>query len=657
MMSAAILALDVGEPQIMSLPPIASSPPRARRLAAIRDPMDWLGPAITIASLIAVVLARPIIPISSASIPLLVAVAGAAALGGIGPGLVSAAITIVFVLVDASPPDHLFSYDAKEVGWLALSVVSAIVIAVIVGDIRRRLEGERERLAGQQASRHERALTETAADAMFTIDADGTIRSANPAAGSIFGYSVDELIGRPSTDLLATSLRETANHAREQYLESGTQTMRWSVFETIGRHADGSEFPVEGSFGQYMDDDELLFTSIIRDVSERKALENQLLQAQKMEAVGQLAGGVAHDFNNMLTAIGGFAELIAEDRDDAADRSYAVEAIRAATERAAGLTRQLLAFSRRQRLEPTIVSLNDTIRRIEPLLRRLLGEQVELVVHLADGPWLVLADPSQLETVVVNLAINGRDAMPDGGTLTIKTANLDLDATGARQSPTIPAGPYAIVSVSDTGTGIDPATLSHIFEPFFTTKDFGGGTGLGLSSAHGVIEQSGGRILVDSEAGRGTTFRVYLPRATGAVVERTAAPVALRAPGTGTILVAEDEPVVRDLILTTLRRAGYTVLTAADGRRAMELIDADGDGIDLLVSDVVMPHIGGLELADLVRVRRPGLPIILISGYSEDLLSADRGREGVTVLAKPFTAQRLTELVGDTLARARGALP
>ena len=614
--------------------------------------MDWLGPAITTASLIAVVLARSIIPIPSAGIPLLVAVAGAAALGGIGPGLVSAAITIAFVLVDASPPGHLFSYDADELGWLALSVVSAIVIAVIVGDIRRRLEGERERLAEQQASRHERALTETAADAMFTIAADGTIRSANPAAGSIFGYSVDELIGRPSADLLATSLSEAAANAREEYLETGNRTMRWSVFEMIGRHADGSEFPVEGSFGQYMDDDELYFTSIIRDVSERKALEDQLLQAQKMEAVGQLAGGVAHDFNNMLTAIGGFAELIAEDPDDAAGRSYAVEAIRAATERAAGLTRQLLAFSRRQRLEPTIVSLNDAIRRIEPLLRRLLGEQVELVVHLADEPWLVLADPSQLETVVVNLAINARDAMPDGGTLTIETANRDLDETDARQPPTVPSGPYAMVSVTDTGTGMDPAIVSHIFEPFFTTKEFGGGTGLGLSSAHGVIEQSGGRILVDSEPGRGTTFRVYLPRATGAVVEKTAAPVALRAPGTGTILVAEDEPVVRDLILTTLRRAGYTVLTAADGRKAMELIDADRDRIDLLVSDVVMPHIGGLELAELVRASRPALPIILISGYSEDLLSADSGREGVTVLAKPFTAQRLTELVGDTLARA-----
>jgi PAS domain S-box-containing protein len=612
--------------------------------------MDWLGPAITTVSLIAVVLARPIIPISSASIPLLVAVAGAAALGGIGPGLVSAAITIVFVLVDASPPDHLFSYDATEVGWLALSVVSAIVIAIIVGDIRRRLEDERERLAGQQASRHERALTETAADAMFTIAADGTIRSANPAAGSIFGYPVDELIGRPSTDLLATSLRETANHAREQYLESRSRTMRWSAFETIGRHADGSEFPVEGSFGEYTDDDELFFTSIIRDVSERKALENQLLQAQKMEAVGQLAGGVAHDFNNMLMAIGGFAELIAEDPDDAAGRAYAINAIRAATERAAGLTRQLLAFSGRQRLEPVIVSLNDTIARVEPLLQRLLGEHVELVIHTVDQPWLVLADPNQLETVVLNLAINGRDAMPSGGTLTIETANLDLDGTGAGHPSTLQAGAYAVVSVTDTGSGMDPAILGHVFEPFFTTKEFGIGTGLGLSSANGVIEQSGGRILVDSQPGKGTTFRVYLPRASGAVVERTATPVASRAPGGGTILVAEDEPVVGDLILTTLRRAGYQVLAATDGRGAMELLDAADAEIDLLVSDVVMPHIGGLELVDLARARRPSLPIILISGYSADLLARDAVREGLTVLPKPFTALRLTEVVRATLA-------
>jgi PAS domain S-box-containing protein len=626
----------------------ATSPPRSWGLTSPRDPMRWLGPAITAASLLAVVAVRPVI--LSPGIPLLVAVAAAAVLGGIGPGLVSAAITTAFLLIDSSEPGHVFVYEPNEIPWLVVNVVSAIAIAVMVGEIRRRLDRERERLAAQRAYRHDRALTETAADGMLTVAADGTVQSANPAAREMFGYAPAEMIGRPSSDLLAPSLRESSKRARELYLETGTRTMSWTAFDTIGCRADGTEFPIEGSYGEYTDD-QLYFTWIVRDVSDRKALEDQLLQAQKMEAVGQLAGGVAHDFNNMLTAIGGFAELIADDPDDAEGRSYAVEAIRAATERAAGLTRQLLAFSRRQSLEPRILSLDDTIRRIEPLLRRLLGEQVELVVRQAEGLWPVLADPSQLETVVVNLAINGRDAMPDGGTLTIETANVDLDESHATQGVDIPPGPYAILSVTDTGTGIDEETLGRIFEPFFTTKELGHGTGLGLSSAKSVIEGSGGAIQVDAEPGRGTTFKVYLPRSEGAVVQAGAPRAAVPRAATGTVLVAEDEPVVRDLILTTLRRAGYQAVAVADGRKAMELIGREGEAIDVLVSDVIMPHVGGLELVDQVRAVRPDLPIILISGYSLKLPPAGTIGEGVVLLQKPFTAQRLTEAIRQAMGR------
>jgi two-component system cell cycle sensor histidine kinase/response regulator CckA len=637
-----------GETRVMPSPqPSASPPPRPSGPVTLRDSIRWLGPAITAASLLAVVAARPVI--LSPGIQLLVAVAAASALGGIGPGLLSAAITIAFVLVDASEPGRLFSYEPNEIGWLVVNAVSAIAIAVMVGEIRRRLDLERERIAAQRAYRHDRALTETATDGMITVASDGTIQSANPAARAMFGYTAADLIGRPSNDLLAPSLREPATQARMLYLETGIRTMSWTTFETIGCRADGTEFPIEGSYGEYTDD-QLYFTWIVRDVSDRMALEDQLLQAQKMEAVGQLAGGVAHDFNNMLTAIGGFAELIAEDPDDTAGRSYAVDAIRAATERAAALTRQLLAFSRRQRLEPTVVGLNDSISRIEPILRRLLGEQIELVVHRANGLWPVMADPSQLETVVMNLAINGRDAMPDGGTLTIETVNVSGDAALAQSKGSTTPGPSAMLSVADTGTGMDEETLGHIFEPFFTTKGIGRGTGLGLSSVSGVIEQSGGTVSVDSEPGRGTTFKLYLPRAEGAVIDRNAPQPPVQSAGSGTIVVAEDEPVVRDLILTTLRRSGYEALAAADGRRAMELIERDGDRIDLLVSDVVMPHVGGLELVDLVRARRPALPIILISGYSEKLLPADSVREGVIRLAKPFTAQRLTEVVREALA-------
>jgi PAS domain S-box-containing protein len=563
---------------------------------------------------------------------------------------VSAAITTAFLLIDSSEPGHLFIYEPNEVPWLVVNMASAVAIAVMVGAIRRRLDLEREQIAAQRAYRHDRALTETATDGMITVAADGTIQSANPAARAMFGYSLADLIGRQSDDLLAPSLRESAIRAREEYLETGVRTMSWTTFETIGCRADGTEFPIEGSYGEYTDD-QLYFTWIVRDVSDRKALEDQLLQAQKMEAVGQLAGGVAHDFNNMLTAIGGFAELIADDPDDAAGRSYAVEAIRAATERAAGLTRQLLAFSRRQSLEPRVVSLDDTIRRIEPLLRRLLGEQVELVVKPVDELWPVLADPSQLETVVVNLAINGRDAMPDGGTLTIETANVDVDESYAGQRVSVAPGPYAILSVTDTGTGIDKATLGRIFEPFFTTKELGRGTGLGLSSAKTVIEGSGGTIWVDSEPGRGTTFKLYLPRTEGVVVHAGMPPAAVPEPASGTILVAEDEPVVRDLILATLHRSGYKAIAAADGRRAMELIAREGEAFDVLVSDVIMPHVGGLELVEQVRAVRPDLPIILISGYSVKLPPAGSIGEGVTMLQKPFTAQRLTEAIRQAMGR------
>jgi PAS domain S-box-containing protein len=617
--------------------------PRAISVS-LRDPTRWLGPLSTLATLVVMLALRPIATISSPGIPLLVTVAASAVLGGIGPGLVSAAITIAFVAADASLPGRPFAYDGTGVSRFLINAVAAVVMALMVGAIRRRLDMEREQVAAQRVAAHERALSETAADAMITIDASGTIRSANPATSSMFGYPRAALIGRRIEQLLAPSLRESIPKALAQYVESGQRTVAWTSAEFIGARADGVEFPIEVSFGEYVDR-ERYFTWIVRDVSGRKSLEDQLLQAQKMEAVGQLAGGVAHDFNNMLTAIGGFTELMAESPDDAATRSHALEAIRTATERATGLTRQLLAFSRRQRLEASIISLNDTLERIEPLLRRLLGEHVELVVQKADDLRHVLADASQLETAVMNLAINGRDAMPEGGTLTIETSNVELDELYARQHVQVTPGPYAMLSVHDTGSGMDPTTLSHIFEPFYTTKDLGRGTGLGLSSAYGVVRQSGGNIWVYSELGQGTTFKVYLPEAIGAVADPRPSLPKGETLGTGTIVVAEDEPVVRDLIVSTLGRYGYDVLAAGDGREAMELIERVGQRIDLLVSDVVMPNVGGLELIDLARAWRPDLPVILISGYSERLLPADSLARGVTFLEKPFTGQRLAEAI------------
>ena len=613
-----------------------------------RDPVAWLGPALTIAAIVVIVLVRPVVPIPSPGIALLVTVAAAAVLGGIAAGLVSSAIAIAFVVVDASQPGQLFTYTPIEFSRLILNTISAIVMAVMVGGIRRRLDVEREHVATERVAEHARALTDTAADAIITLSDDGTIRSANPAGDGMFGYPPGGLVGRKVEDLLAPSIRDATAAARERYLETGVRSTSWTNAEFVGQHSDGTEFPIEVSFGEYAGE-ERYFTWIVRDVSTRKFLEDQLLQAQKMEAVGQLAGGVAHDFNNMLTAIGGFAELIAHDPDDVAGRDHALEGIRTATERAAGLTRQLLAFSRRQRLEPAIVSLNETVDRIVPLLRRLLGEHVELVLHRAEAPWAVLVDPSQLETVVMNLAINARDAMPGGGTLTIETANVELDEMYGQNHVSVQPGEYAVLSVHDTGEGMDADTLAHIFEPFYTTKGIGRGTGLGLSSAYGVVKQSGGNIWAYSEPGRGTMFKVYLPRAQGSVVHRESEPTHIRAVGTGTIVVAEDEAVVRDLILTTLERHGYRVLAATDGREAMELIETRGPEIDLLVSDVVMPRVGGLELVQLARARHPDLPAILISGYSERLLPAGSLAENVVLLEKPFTARRLTDAIQEAL--------
>jgi PAS domain S-box-containing protein len=631
--------------------PRVSEPSRTSPSPPLRDLRSWAGPAITLLALAFVVAARPLIPIPSPGVPLLVTVAASAVLGGVAPGLVSAAIVVAFVIVDASVPGRLFVYDASQISRLLLNVGSAVILALMVGAIRQRLDTERERHAERRLAAHERALSETAADAMITFGIDGRIRTANPATETLFGYAREALIGRPVEELLAPAIRADLAGRRERYLRTGIRTMSWTSSELTGCRSDGSDFPIEVSIGENTSG-ERYFSWIIRDASERKALEEQLFQAQKMEAVGQLAGGVAHDFNNMLTAIGGFAELIRDERDDPETRAIAVDGIRNAASRAGDLTRQLLAFSRRQRLEPAIVSLNDTVDHVEPLLRRLLHEHNMLVIHRAQDLWPVLADPSQLETVVMNLAINARDAMPDGGTLTIQTANVELDELYAQQHIAVAPGPYAMLSVSDTGQGMDAETQARIFEPFFTTKEVGRGTGLGLSTVYGVIRQSGGTLWVYSEPGAGATFKIYLPRAQGNATGVLAEIAAVPSTGTETVLVAEDEPIVRELILVTLERHGYRVIAAADGAEALAILEREPDRIDLLMSDVVMPQMGGLELVARARQVRPNLPAILISGYSEKLLPPQSVDEDVVLLEKPFTGSYLARAVRMAIDRA-----
>ena len=383
-----------------------------------------------------------------------------------------------------------------------------------------------------------------------------------------------------------------------------------------------------------------------------KRLEEQLLQSQKMEAVGQLAGGVAHDFNNILTAISGYADLLAEDLSDRPRQLEDIEEIRKAARRAAALTCQLLAFSRKQMLEPRIINVNDVVLNLDKMLRSLMSENIELKTVLAPDLSATRADQNQLEQVVMNLAINSRDAMPEGGSLTIETANVTLDQEYAARHVSVAPGDYVMVAVSDTGSGMDEKTKARIFEPFFTTKPAGRGTGLGLSTVYGIVKQSGGNIWLYSEPKKGTTFKIYLP-AVHALPEDIGKPAPLETgqPGGGTVLLVEDDEQLRRLTHRSLATQGYTVLEADRGSTALDIARRHKGPIDLLLTDVVMPDINGRKLADTLRPARPGLRVLYMSGYPDGAI-ADHGmlEAGVAYLAKPFTTEAMLRKVREVLA-------
>ncbi len=384
------------------------------------------------------------------------------------------------------------------------------------------------------------------------------------------------------------------------------------------------------------------------NVSDHKRVEQQLHHAQKMEAVGRLAGGVAHDFNNLLTVINGYAEMV-QDRLPPGDpvRELVGEITRAG-ERAAALTRRLLAFSRQQLVVPQVLDLNALVADTEKLLRRLIGEDVELVADLEPALGRVQADPGQVEQILMNLAVNARDAMPRGGRLTIQTRNLRVDVSDS--SGVVP-GPYVLLAVADTGCGMDEATQARLFEPFFTTKGPGRGTGLGLATVHGIVQQAGGHIAVESAPGRGTTFRIYLPRVEAVGPTRKSQQGAhLRPGGRETILLVEDESAVRALVRAVLQDGGYQVLEARDGREALQMVEQYPGPIHLLVSDVVMPELGGRELADRLAGLRPDLKILYLSGYTDDAVLRHGVREAEAVLLqKPFTPDALALTVREVL--------
>ena len=391
--------------------------------------------------------------------------------------------------------------------------------------------------------------------------------------------------------------------------------------------------------------------SVVLETTDRKLLEEQLLQAQKMEAVGRLAGGIAHDFNNILTAIKSYSELLIEDMGASKGRVEDVKEIREAADRAASLTRQLLAFSRQQLLHPRVLDLNTTVRDLKGMLERLIGADIEVKTRLAPKLGMVTADPGQIEQVLMNLVVNARDAMPDGGMIDIETANVELDDEYARTHASTPAGAYVMLAVSDTGQGMAKETQARVFEPFFTTKEKGKGTGLGLSTVYGIVKQSGGSIWMYSEPGRGTTLKIYLPRASEVVAEETTvAPARNGHGGNEKILLVEDEDSVRQVASRILRRNGYTVVEARNGTEALREFSEGGHEFDLIITDIVMPEMGGLELAQRIREWTPNSRILFTSGYTEDaVLRRSFLEPGAEFIEKPFTPARLAERARQVL--------
>jgi PAS domain S-box-containing protein len=484
--------------------------------------------------------------------------------------------------------------------------------------------------------------------AVIITDPSGRIVYVNRKFTEISGYSSEEVVGQ--NPRLLKSGKTSADQYRQLWstIQSGAT---WRG-EYQNRRKNGDLYWASTTIAPVKDESGTIanFVAIQEDVTDTRSLEAQLRQAQKMEAVGRLAGGVAHDFNNLLTVITSYSQLLLEDMAAADPRRADLQEIQRAAIGAAGLTRQLLAFSRQQVLEPRVLNLNDVLSAAGKMLQRLIGEDVALQLTLAPDLGNVKADPGQIEQVIMNLAVNARDAMPDGGKMTIETSNIDLDATYAAQHAVVAPGSYILVAVTDTGSGMDEPTKARLFEPFFTTKEIGKGTGLGLATVYGIVKQSNGYIWVYSELGHGTSFKVYLPRVSEAAAAAEPRPLLLNG-GTETILLAEDASGVRAVAQEILKRLGYTVLVAHDGHSALQLARARTEPIHLLITDVIMPEMSGRQLADRLKEQRPGLKVLFVSGYTDDAIVRHGMLEpGIAFLQKPFTPQTLARKVREVLS-------
>ena len=525
--------------------------------------------------------------------------------------------------------------DKEILTFVARQVASAVEIKRNEQELRR-------------SEARYRSLVQSSVYGIYRSSLEGRFLDVNPALITMLGYgsAEDVLLLDPEKDVFA----HTEEHTRliEEFRRSG----RLDGIEVKWKRKDGSAITVRisGRAVSSADEPADVLEAIAEDVTERRVLEDQFRQAQKMEAVGRLAGGVAHDFNNLLMVISGYAEVILAKLDVGHPLHEKGRAIQQAADRATTLTRQLLAFSRKQLLELKVVDVNTIVEDMERLLRPLIGENVDLSTKLAPDAGHTRADAGQLEQVLMNLVVNAKDAMPNGGKLMIKTQNIAVDESHRWGQTFIRPGNYVLLSVSDTGMGMDKETQSRIFEPFFTTKEKGKGTGLGLSTVYGIVKQSGGYVMVQSEEGRGTTFQIYLPRVEAAA-EINVAPVArVAVGGTETVLLVEDEESVRQLVRDTLAAKGYHVVEAENGEAGMAAAAQQTGKIDLVITDVVMPGMGGRELVKQLALTRPETKVLYLSGYTEDaILSEGTIESGAAFLQKPFTLVNLSRKVREVL--------
>ena len=535
-----------------------------------------------------------------------------------------------------------------EIHWVPLqdeqgSLAGTIGVAVDVSERNRNL---RQR---EQAEELYRSLVEQLAAVTYIAELGltGEWLFVSPQIESLLGYTAQEWLDNSENwiDHVHPEDREIVAAAEEA-------TFRGSPFRAEYRmfRRDDSIVWINDTGSLVRDNDgRPLIHGVLIDVTEQKQLQIRLAQSQRMEAVGQLASGVAHDFNNLLTIIKGYSGLLLENHAQGPDAHAALE-IQQAADRAAALTHQLLAFGRKQTLQPRVLDLNAILRGLEKMLHRVVTENVELVIEAAPDSGYVKADPVQMEQVLLNLVVNARDAMPQGGTLVISTARWDVREDHGNDETFVRAGSYVTLAVSDTGIGMDPATRARIFEPFFTTKEVGKGTGLGLATVYGIIRQSNGHIEVESQPGKGTTFRVSLPRVDAEPLSAARPSMTeSRKHGTGTILLAEDEPLLRELGETILKQAGYAVLSAPNAGALKDLIANHSGSVDLLLTDVVMPGLSGPELVRLVKQRWPGIRVLYMSGYADDEI---QGLDtGAGFLQKPFTPSELTAKIAEVMGR------